>query len=425
MKKSRSITLLTILSVLLISILLFTFIRFPIGIKNYNSIFGTIKYDYDIVGGAAFTLSLEEDDEVEDVFEVIDTIKERLKILGYQDPRVEAVKNADPNVKDSDIRIEVKNSATVSQDIDAVAAYGTIEFYGGTDENPTQQIMTEENCIKNSSYMYADGTHYCVIELTDYGYNALKEAVGTTSPYYLRISLGDENNIFSGMIQEANISRTLYPSYSNQEDAKRAVLQVKTGGLAYRYKVTDEGTVSALFGENTITYSFIAVALVLVVAIIGLSVLYKGFGLISFLTLLSFILAEIGMMVAVPGIIISIGGIIGIILSTILATDGLMIIIKRVNEEFANGKTVKASVKTGFKRAFKPILNNSVICGIVSILLFALTGGTIQCFAITFGIGVVISFLTSILICPMFTNLILPLVGDKGDKFLNLKRAGE
>lgn len=427
MKKSRSIALLSILSIFLIVTLVFTFIKFPIGIKNYNSIFGTIEYDHDVVGGAAFTLSLKEDDDVESLNDVISTIKSRLNMLGHTTAYVQALKDVDPDVKDSDIRIITRNTSSVLDDIEAVIAYGTLEFFGGTSENPTTQIMTEEETVQNCYYMSAEGKHYCVIELTDYGYEALKEAVSAEeSSYYLRIALGDEGSIFSGVIQSVeDISKTLYPSYNTKDAAMRAVLQVKTGGLAYRYEITAEGGISAALGENTITYSFIAIAFILFVAIVGLTVLYRGFGLIGGLTLLSFILAEIAMMIAVPGIVVSIGGIIGILLSTILAVDGLVITAKRINEEYQSGKTVKAAVKAGFRRSFKSILHVSVLAGIVALLLFIFTGGVINGFAITFGIGVILSFLSNVLISLMFTNLILSLVGDKGDKFLNLKREGE
>ena len=65
MSKGKSITLLTIISVLMSLLLVMTFLRFPIGVKDYNSPIGAIKLDYDIAGGVAYTLALNENNEEE------------------------------------------------------------------------------------------------------------------------------------------------------------------------------------------------------------------------------------------------------------------------------------------------------------------------------------------------------------------------
>lgn len=68
-----------------------------------------------------------------------------------------------------------------------------------------------------------------------------------------------------------------------------------------------------------------------------------------------------------------------------------------------------------------PILGGSVACGVVALLLFFLASGTLRGFAVTFGIGAVVSFISNMLFARMFASLILPL-SNYGEKFLNLKR---
>jgi hypothetical protein len=92
MSKGKSITLLSIVSVLVAIMLVMTFIRFPIGIHNYNSVLGAIELDYDVDGGTAYTLKLSKDNikDVEDIDEVVKTIDYRLGELGYDQLRVAA-----------------------------------------------------------------------------------------------------------------------------------------------------------------------------------------------------------------------------------------------------------------------------------------------------------------------------------------------
>ena len=82
MKKSKAITLLTIIGVLLVALVTMTFLRFTAGITDYNSILGAINLDYDIKGGYAYELTLADDNAVyADDDEVLDTLAERLDYL--------------------------------------------------------------------------------------------------------------------------------------------------------------------------------------------------------------------------------------------------------------------------------------------------------------------------------------------------------
>ena len=184
MSKGKSITLLSIISVLVAFLLVMTFIRFPIGVKNYNSVLGAIDLDYDLEGGTAYTLTLASDneEEVDNVDDVISTLEYRLNALGYSLYSVKAIKSTAEGVKDYDVRIETKSTDTLASDINVVAAHGEVKLYGGTSANPTTEILEDVDAIKDSQYLgsVSDGqnTYYQVsISFTDEGYNALHELI--------------------------------------------------------------------------------------------------------------------------------------------------------------------------------------------------------------------------------------------------------
>ena len=127
------------------------------------------------------------------------------------------------------------------------------------------------------------------------------------------------------------------------------------------------------------------------------------------------------MLILIPGIKLSIGGVIGILFASILAIDGMVVTAKRVKEELHSGKTVKSAIRSGFRRALIPNLNACVISAILSILLFAFTTAEVKLFAITFGIGSVIAGIASLVFARMFIALLLPLVKNK-ENFLNVKK---
>ncbi|MPN38944.1 Protein translocase subunit SecD [bioreactor metagenome] len=89
-------------------------------------------------------------------------------------------------------------------------------------------------------------------------------------------------------------------------------------------------------------------------------------------------------------------GIAGIILSMGMAVDANVLIFERFKEEFRSGKTLRAAMDAGFNRAFATILDSNVTTMIAAVVLFYLGTGPIKGFAITLGLGIILSMLTAI-----------------------------
>ena len=154
---------------------------------------------------------------------------------------------------------------------------------------------------------------------------------------------------------------------------------------------------------------------------VALIVIYRAYGVAFSLSLLAFALLETLMLIAVPGITLSLGGIIGIALATIICADGFIVIIKRIKEEFVMGKTLKSAVKVGYKRSLIPVISVSVICGVVALAIFSFASGSLQCFGITFGIGAVLSVITNLLLTRLFGAIMLTLT-KYSEKSINFNR---
>ena len=146
-----------------------------------------------------------------------------------------------------------------------------------------------------------------------------------------------------------------------------------------------------------------------------------GLGVAGALSTLAFILIELAMLVAVPGIKLSMSGIIGILASTAVLGFGLNLTFKKISNEFAKGKTIKAAINSGFNKALKPVLLTNLISAVAGLLTFIFAVGYAYCFGITFGIGAVISFIATALLSKLYTSILLCL-SKKPEKFFNVKR---
>lgn len=429
MNKKKSIALLSIIAIVMVVLTVLTFARFNIpayknGTRIYQSFLGAIHLDQDLEGGVAYELTLVEDvsseDEDIDENEVIDTLQTRLTALGYENAVVKAFRQSE--TEEFSYRIEMKETSSVATDITVVAAYGEIEFADGN----SAYIMGAD-AVKSAKYVSPDGSsHYVELKFTSDGLTTLKESMAAAeSEFTLKIKLGD-NELFSSTLEESYIQEnSIYITSQSMETAKQLALQISSGGLKYEYEISDQMTATSPLGDNASEMIFWAIAAAVLVVFIALILIYGGFGLVAAITTFAFILFEILMMILVPGITLNFGGVIGIIASIVLTVDGMLVIMSKVRAEYANGKTVKASVKSAYRRSIFAILDVNLVLAALSLLMFFICSGSVKCFAITFGIGTVLSALATMFFSQLLVNIFLPLFKDKSEGFLKLKREAE
>jgi len=90
-------------------------------------------------------------------------------------------------------------------------------------------------------------------------------------------------------------------------------------------------------------------------------------------------------------------GVAGIVLGVGMAVDANVVIFERLKEELRNGKTVRASIKSGFKRAMRTIMDANITTLIAAVVLYSFGEGPIKGFATTLGIGIVASMFTAVI----------------------------
>ncbi len=105
-------------------------------------------------------------------------------------------------------------------------------------------------------------------------------------------------------------------------------------------------------------------------------------------------------------------GIAGIILTIGMAVDANVLIFERIREEMATGKTVKASIDSGFARANSAIIDSNITTFFTGIILYQFGTGPIQGFALTLMIGIVCSLFSALVV----TRLVLDIIAAKGNK---------
>ncbi len=163
-----------------------------------------------------------------------------------------------------------------------------------------------------------------------------------------------------------------------------------------------EEKVSATLGAQFIELSWLAGLIGIILVMLFMIAYYRLPGLVSALALVFYGVIMLMLFKLIP-VTLSLAGIGGFIVSIGMAVDANVLIFERLKEELRSGRTLGAAIETGFKRAWAAIWDSNVTTLIVCIILYWLGSSIVASapvtgFALTLGIGVVISMFTAIVV---------------------------
>lgn len=224
--------------------------------------------------------------------------------------------------------------------------------------------------------------------------------------------------VLDGRCQMAPVIRSPIPgqgiiegSFSAQEAGDLRLL-LNAGALPVPLEIAENRTVSATLGEDAIRSSLRAgmiglmLVLIFMVAYYGLPGLLADFALVLYLLLLIGIMAASQEIRGVGGIVLTLPGIAGIILTIGMAVDVNVIIFERLREEIRAGKTMRSAVAAGFDRAWTAILDSQLTTLIAATVLYFLGTSLIKSFATTLFIGTVCSIFTAVTVSRWLITMV-------------------
>jgi len=179
------------------------------------------------------------------------------------------------------------------------------------------------------------------------------------------------------------------------QKANDLAVQLRGGALPLPVEIIENRTVGASLGRDSIQSSIYAGIGGLVLVLIFMVAYYRLPGVIANIALLIYALLTWAAFVLF-GVTLTLPGIAGFVLSIGMAVDANVLIFERTREELRAGKSLYRSVESGFYRAFSSILDGNVTTVIACLALFSLGAGLVKGFAVTLGLGVVVSMFTAL-----------------------------
>ena len=368
-----------------------------------------IRQGLDLVGGSSITYEAQADSVTdEEMDSVKNVLRRRLDALGYSEATVS-------RQGEKKVRVEIPAIQDPQQAVETLGQTAKLTF-----RDSDGNVVLEGADVKSAAARYgktsetAPDQHYVELVLENSGIDKFAQATAaaaakTDGKNYIAIML-DEEVISQPSVQTTINSATCVISggFTDSSETSELATLINSGNLPFSIKDVELRSVGPTLGERALETSLMAAGIGILLILVFMLLVYRLPGLVADISLLAYI-AIVTFIMTYFRVNLSLPGIAGIILSVGMAVDANVIIFGRMKEELTAGKTVKASVAAGFDRAFIAILDANVTTLIAAVVLYYFGTGPIQGFAITLGIGTVVSMFTAIVVTKFLLNQVVGL----------------
>jgi len=217
--------------------------------------------------------------------------------------------------------------------------------------------------------------------------------------------------VLDGKVLSAPVIREPIPGGRGQisgnftvESAKDLAVLLRSGALPAPLTVIEERTVGAGLGADTIDAGRVGSIVGVLLVMISMLIIYRGFGMIANVALVVNMMMIIGIS-ALLGATLTLPGIAGIALTLGVAVDANVLQFERIRDEMRLGMAPLRAVDTGFDRALKTVLDANLTTLICSLVLFEFGAGPIRGFAVTLTIGIITTLFTCVALTRVMVDM--------------------
>ncbi|KTF14403.1 protein translocase subunit SecD [Pseudoalteromonas sp. 10-33] len=213
----------------------------------------------------------------------------------------------------------------------------------------------------------------------------------------------------SEVINVANIAQHLSSRFSitnmkSQQAAADLALLLRAGSLTAPVTIVHEQTIGPSLGQENITNGLAALMLGMGITLAFMALWYRRLGLIANVALLLNLTSLLGLMSLLPGVVLTLPGIAGLVLTIGMAVDTNVIIFERIKEERRKGRTPYQAIQEGYKQAANTIFDANITTMITALILYGIGYGPVKGFAITLALGLITSVFTGVYVSKVLSQ---------------------
>jgi len=407
-----------------------------------------IRQGLDLVGGSVIVFEADTEDPIgADMNPAIGVLRTRLDGMGLTEATIEHLHTSNR------LRVEIPGIENPQEAAEQLGEMGLLTFVSG-DGQLIMTGMEVVNAVVSNEPIQQHGPRerHIVFELTEAGRQAFAAATariaapeGATNVNEnfaeMFAAMTEESDVFPTRVEITNpehgvlynsiaiildgyivsaprVSATLDtaslvitgggPGGFGEYEARNLTNIINSGRLEFGLRIATHSYVSATLGEQALPTSVTAGLIGLLLIFLFMLIVYRIQGVVSGIALLTF-MGIFGIILAVGRMNLTLPGIAGIILTIGMANDAEILIFERIKEEMRLGKTVRAAVDSGFRRALPAIIDGEVTTFIIAAILFWRGAGPVAGFGLKLMIGVAISFFTAVILTRILLKVMVGL----------------
>lgn len=360
----------------------------------------SLKQGLDLQGGTHIVLEAEDsasgaadNDAVERAKQILER---RINEMGLSEPLVQRegarrIIIELPGVKDPDEAIK------------RIGKTAVLEFKN----DQGQTVMTGDDLKDAKEELGQNKQPLVAIELSDEGARKFADLTSKNIGRWIAITL-DGQELTNPVVQQAITGgRATISGSATLDEAKDLAILLRSGALPVKINVLEVRTVGPSLGQDSKDKSVVAFGAGIGMIMIFLLVLYRLSGFVANVALLVYVMLLLLVLGKGFDATMTLPGIAGIILSMGVAVDANILIFERFKEEVFSGKSMRVAMEAGFKRALSTITDANVSVMITAGILAILGSGPVKGFAISLGLGVVVSMFTAITVSHFLLRLLI------------------
>jgi len=189
------------------------------------------------------------------------------------------------------------------------------------------------------------------------------------------------------------------------DDARDLAIVLRAGALPAPVVILEERTVGPSLGADSIRQGLIAISGSALVVFVFMLFYYRLSGLVADVALGLNLLILFACMAAIHATL-TLPGLAGIALTIGMAVDTNILIFERIREEMRVGKTPRAAIEAGFRRALRTIVDTHLTVMGTAVILLSFGTSSVKGFGVSLFIGLGASLFTAY----FFTRLLFDLL---------------
>jgi len=359
---------------------------------------GSIPLGLDLKGGIfiEYALVTEEDARLEEpeLDAILDTsiamIRNRLAEMEYTEARVSKLGT-------TGIRVELAGTADLSMVLEMISSQGKLEFI----DSQGVVFLNNDHLESAGVGFNQQNTPMLGFSFTGEGVRIFAERAAREGEETFTINLNDSElmgtpsaiaDVYDMMGGDNSLSLTV----GSQEHAVVVAVQLRNGPLPLALKQGKIDIVPATLGEGALGTMVIAGIIGLLLVMLMLILRYRLMGVIAVWTLVINIILLFLFTAATPGMRLSFGGVVGLVLGITISMITLIVVFERLREEILQGRPLAHAVRLGFENAKSTARDLNFIIIVVATGVLLLDIGSSQNFATTLLLGGVTSLISAV-----------------------------